>query len=396
MRVLASHLVLLLALACVAAPAVPAALRALASAPRTHATAPERSRAAASATPRDADGFALAVPPYAFAFPRDHASHPGFRTEWWYYTGHIAAGARRFGYELTFFRVGLPHLRAGSTSAWAARDLVFEHVALTDETGSRFRCADEARRPALGIAGADSTRYDVWLDDDHARLAHDGRTHLLRGQGQDFGFTLALVPGKPPAVHGEDGVSQKTAGAGNASHYYSLTRMATRGTLRVAGDSLAVDGVSWMDHEFGSSRMADTHAGWDWFSVQLDDGRELMLYRLRRRDGGIEPLSSGTLVERDGRTRHLALADFAIDSTGAWTSPRTHARYPSGWRLRVPSADIALVLEPTVRDQELVAAQMGGVAYWEGSVRVLGTAGGRPVTGEGYVELTGYGGRGPF
>jgi predicted secreted hydrolase len=142
--------------------------------------------------------------------------------------------------------------------------------------------------------------------------------------------------------------------------------------------------------------MAATHSGWDWFSVQLDDGRELMLYRLRRRDGGVEPLSSGTLVERDGRTRPLPLAAFAIDSTGSWTSPHTHARYPSGWRLRVPSWGIDLSLEPTVRDQELVAAHMGGVAYWEGSVRVRGTSGGRPATGEGYVELTGYGGRGPF
>lgn len=344
----------------------------------------------------DADGFELAVPPYRYVFPRDHASHPSYRTEWWYYTGHLAAGARRFGYQLTFFRVGLPRLRAGSTSAWAVQDLVFVHVALTDEARGRFRSADDASRPALGIAGADSLRYHVWLDGAYARLGPDGRKQLVRGGGPGFDFTLALATDKPPAVHGENGVSQKSAGAGNASHYYSLTRLATRGTLRLDGDSLAVEGVSWMDHEFGSGRMAATHRGWDWFSVQLDDGRELMLYRLRRRDGVTEPLSSGTLVERDGRTRHLPLSAFAIDSVGTWTSPRTHARYPSGWRLRVPSVGIALTLEPAVPDQELVAKRMGGVAYWEGSVRVRGTSAGRPVTGAGYVELTGYGGPAPF
>jgi predicted secreted hydrolase len=358
--------------------------------------APPPGCAAASAPPRDGDGFALAVAPFAYVFPRDHASHPDYRTEWWYYTGHLASGARRFGYELTFFRVGLPRLRAGSTSAWAVQDLVFVHAALTDESRGTFRSADDARRPALGLAGADSTRYDVWLEDAYARLAPDGRTHELHGGGPGFAFTLSLSQDRPPAIHGEGGVSRKASGEGNASHYYSLTRLATRGGLRVGGDTLAVTGESWMDHEFGSARMADTHAGWDWFSVQLDDGRELMLYRLRRKDGGVEPLSSGTLVERDGRTRHLPLDAFRIDATDSWTSPRTHARYPAAWRVSVPSAGLALVLAPTVRDQELVAGHMGGVVYWEGSVRVSGTASGRTVAGQGYVELTGYGGRGPF
>lgn len=351
---------------------------------------------AASGPPLDPDGFRLAVPPYAFRFPADHASHPRFRTEWWYYTGHLAAPGRSFGYELTFFRVGLPRRRSDSPSAWAAHDLVFLHLALTDETHGRFRRFEASRRAALGLAGADSTRYSVWLDGASARLAADSLTHLLRGAGDDFALDLSLVPRKPPAIHGAGGVSRKGAGEGAASHYYSLTRLATKGRVAAGSDTLEVTGESWMDHEFSSNRMAGTHEGWDWFSVQLDDGRELMLYQLRLKGGGIEPLSHGTLVEEDGRTRPLALADFRVRARGRWRSPRTGAEYPSGWTLELPREALSLALEPALADQELVARGMGGVAYWEGSVRVSGTSRGAHVTGKGYVELTGYAGRAPF
>lgn len=344
----------------------------------------------------DADGYRLAVPPYAFRFPADHASHPRFRTEWWYYTGHLAAPGRAFGYELTFFRVALPQRRADSPSAWAARDLVFLHLALTDASSGRFRQHEASRRAALGLAGADSTRYSVWLDRSFARLDADSVTHRLRGEGDGFALDLALVPRKPPAIHGADGVSQKSAGPGNASHYYSLTRLETSGHVVVDDETLAVRGQSWMDHEFATNAMAATHEGWDWFSVQLDDGRELMLYQLRLEGGGVEPLSHGTLVERDGRTRLLALADFRVTARGRWRSPRTDATYPSGWAIEVPDEALALSLEPTLADQELVARGMGGVVYWEGSVRIEGTSRGAPVRGRGYVELTGYAGRAPF
>jgi predicted secreted hydrolase len=169
--------------------------------------------------------------------------------------------------------------------------------------------------------------------------------------------------------------------------------MATSGTLALDRDTLAVTGTSWMDHEFGSSSLMDSRAGWDWFAVQLDDGRELMLYALRRADGGIEPLSAGSLVERDGRVRHLALAAFRIAVLGHWTSPHTQAVYPSGWRLELPGEALSLEVTPRLRDQELVAHAMGGLAYWEGSCGVRGTSHGAPVTGSAYAELTGYAGR---
>jgi predicted secreted hydrolase len=347
----------------------------------------------------DADGFRLAVPPYAFQFPSDHAAHPTFRTEWWYYTGHLRAGERSFGYELTFFRVAIPvhgGAPAGSSSAWRARQVIFRHLALTDETGKRFRFDDRAERQALDLAGADTTRYLVWLGDDYAGLEADRNTHRLVGRALGFSLDLHLTPGRPPVVHGHDGVSQKSAGEGNASHYYSSTRLATRGRLVVGDDTLAVEGLSWMDHEFGSAHMRDTHTGWDWFSVQLADGRDLMLYRMRTVDGRVDTCSSGTIVDADGRTRPLSIREFETGRLGEWVSPRTGGRYPSGWELRVPGEGLKLRLEPTLADQELVAPTMGGVAYWEGSVRVSGTDAGQPVRGEGYVELTGYAGRSPF
>lgn len=343
------------------------------------------------------DGFRLAVAPYAFQFPFDHAAHPAFRTEWWYYTGHLASGTRRFGYELTFFRVALPSTGgAGPASAWRAANVIFRHLALTDETGRKFASDERAERAALDLAGADSTRYLVWLGDDYAGLEADRRTHRLVGHAPDFGLDLELTPEKPPVVHGSQGLSRKADGEGNASHYYSITRLATRGKLVVAGDTLAVTGRSWLDHEFASDQLKDTHAGWDWFSVQLSDGRDLMLYRLRRKGGGLEPHSSGTLVEADGRSRHVAYAEFDTGPTGEWTSPRTGGVYPSGWIVRLSGERLELTLTPTLAGQELVVSSMGGLAYWEGSVRVSGTSAGRAVTGEGYVELTGYAGRTPF
>jgi predicted secreted hydrolase len=283
----------------------------------------------------DSLGFRMAVPGYDFAFPIDHAAHPTFRTEWWYYTGHLHAAQRTYGYEATFFRVGVPvPLRPGS--AWRANQMIFRHLALTDENGNKFYSDDRGERQALELAGADSTRYLVWVGDDYAGLEADRRTHRIVGKAPSFGFDLRLVPEKPLVLHGDNGVSQKTEGVGNASYYYSFTRLATRGRLMVGGDTLAVTGRSWMDHEFASDRLGDTHAGWDWFSVQLSDGRDLMLYRMRLKAGGLEPQSSGTLVDSLGRAKHIRYTDFDTGPTGEWVSEKTGGHYPSGWIVRVP------------------------------------------------------------
>ncbi len=359
------------------------------------AAGPRGMPAGSSRNESPGDGYRRAVAPYTFRFPRDHASHPEYRTEWFYYTGRVAAGERRFGYELTFFRVGLDPAWRRSRSAWAPRSILLAHFALTDETRGRFRWSQLAERPALGIAGADSSRYHVWVDGWSAGLEPDGRTHRLIARAGGFAVDLVLLPSRPPVVHGSGGISLKAAGGGHASHYYSITRLATRGLLTLDGRTFGVSGVSWFDHEFGTNQLAPEQTGWDWFGLRLGDGRDLMLYRLRLRGGGAEPASSGTLVEPDGRVRHLPLAAWSLEETARWRSPESGGDYPAGWRLRVPGAGLDLSVRPTVPDQELITSGGTGVTYWEGSVVVAGTSRGLPVRGDGYVELTGYAGRPP-
>jgi predicted secreted hydrolase len=340
-------------------------------------------------------GFANANLPWHFVFPRDHAAHDRFASEWWYYTGHLRApDGRRFGYELTFFRLGL---RPGEVAAapgrsrWRGNQLYPAHFALTDERGKRFTFAERFARDALGAGFAATGRLAVRAD---AWALAGTAPFRMHAQSGDIALELALTTEKPPAIHGHDGISKKSACATCASHYYSMTRLRTQGVLVVRGERLPVTGLSWMDHEFGSSQLGPDLSGWDWFSIQLDDRRELMLYLLRRKDGSPVPESSGSLIERDGRVRYLPRGAFTVSATGSWHSPHTAGTYPSGWRVRVPVAGVDLVLTPVLVDQELVNT-VGGVSYWEGAVDVTGTAGGRPL-GAGYVELTGYAGAVPL
>lgn len=341
--------------------------------------------------------FQLAVPGYRYQFPRDHAAHPAYATEWWYYTGHLqATNGQRFGYELTFFRVGLLPQLTGRTSHWATRDVILAHFALTDESSNKFFYTDRASRAVLGLAGAAVPTPHVWLGDWVARFAPHGDQQSLRASGQsggtDFALSLTQHPLKPLILHGAGGVSQKAAGLGHASHYYSFTRLATRGVVRLGNTRYAVTGQSWFDHEFGSNQLGKDQAGWDWFSMQLEDGRELMLYRMRLRNGNTDPYSSGTLVERNGTAHHLTLQDFKIEALSTWHSPISNANYPSHWRVTLPRLAMRFDIMPTVANQELVTQRSTSVTYWEGSVRVTGTGQGRPLHGVGYVELTGYAG----
>jgi predicted secreted hydrolase len=335
-----------------------------------------------------------AAAPYVFRFPADHAAHPEYQTEWWYYTGNLADDAgREYGYQLTFFAVGLNPALRYSRSAWAAHTIYFAHLAVTEVRSGTFHFAERLGRPALGMAGALTDRYRVWIEEWSAELAAEGSTHRLRAGAPTCGLALDLVPEKSPVVHGRDGVSRKGTGPGRASHYYSLTRLRTSGSLRVGDRRAAVRGYSWMDHEFGSNQLSADQQGWDWFSLQLDDGSELMLYVLRRRDGSTEPVSSGTLVRPGGGggNRHLPLQAFSIAPTRRWRSPHTGAIYPAGWKLAIPSERLELEVSPRVADQELRAREIG-VNYWEGAVSVVGRRGSTPVAGKGYVELTGYAG----
>jgi predicted secreted hydrolase len=334
----------------------------------------------------DGEGFARALAPRAFSFPADHGPHPELRTEWWYWTGNLATPeGRRFGFQLTFFRNALAPRMPPRASAWAARDVYLAHFTLTDVAGGRFRSFERVRRGALGLAGARALPFRVWLDDWRA-TADPGGGMRLAAAADGIAIDLALSPGKPPVLQGDRGLSRKGAAPGQASYYYSLTRMPARGRVRAGGEVFSVAGLAWMDREWSTSSLGPDQEGWDWFSLQLADGRELMFYRLRRRGGGDDPASQGTLVERDGTYRPLRRSDVAIEPLGRWTSPRSGARYPARWRLRVPSAGLDLAVRPLLADQELDTS----FRYWEGAVSVAGSEGGQPVAGSGYVELTGY------
>ena len=329
-----------------------------------------------------------ASPDHRFEFPRDHASHPDAKIEWWYYTGNVATSTgRRFGYQVTFFRVGVDHTPE-NPSKWAVRDIFMAHLAVSDPDGKRYRFDERLSRGGPGLSGASTDRYRVWNDDWSAGLDDAGR-HVVQARAAEAAVTLTLDEGKAPALNGVKGFSQKGAQAGNASNYYSLTRMPTRGTITVDGERFEVTGESWMDHEFGTSFLEKEQQGWDWLSIQLDDRRELMLYQLRRADGSRDPRSSGTLVEADGRTRHLTAADFTLAPTSTLFTSPSGAKYPIGWTIGLPAEGLTLTVSTPLANQELRTLG-AGVSYWEGMIQVAGTARGRAVNGRGYLEMTGY------
>lgn len=337
------------------------------------------------------EGWREARPLYEFSFPRDHAAHPPFRIEWWYYTGNLeTTQGRRFGFQLTFFRTGLT-LAPENPSRWAVRDLYMAHFAVSDVERQSFHSFERLNRAGIGWAGADASLYRVWNEDWEARL--DGSEHLLRAADSDFALDLRLAPLKPEVVHGLAGVSQKGSTIGNASHYYSITRLQTSGTLVVQGRAHEVRGLSWMDHEYGTSFLEQGQTGWDWFSVQLDDGRELMLFQLRREDGSIDPGSSGTLVDGENRPVHIRSGEFALTPVETWRSETSGATYPIAWTIEVPRFGLKLSARAAFPNQELHTADSTGVTYWEGSITVDGAAEGNRLGGRGYLEMTGYSGQ---
>ena len=326
---------------------------------------------------------------YRFAFPTDFGAHERARNEWWYYTGNLSdASGRRFGFEETIFRYGVQH-PIDHGSPWDIDDLYFAHFALTDAAGRRFDFFDRTGRAALGDAGASTGDEHEWLGGWSMQRLRSG-VRVLRAREGDDALSLSLRPELVPTINGKDGVSRKGACPTCASHYYSIVRLQAKGLVRLAGHSFAVHGLAWNDHEWGSDELAPGVAGWDWFSMQLDDGESLMLYRLRLGNGATVQQSSGTLIRADGSTHALAVRDFLIDATGSWTSPHTSATYPSGWHVRIADEQVDLAVTPLLPDQELTTSHSTLVSYWEGACSIVGTVRGRPVRGYGYTELTGY------
>jgi len=338
----------------------------------------------------DGQGFTRAEGPQPMNFPADFGAHPDYQTEWWYYTGNLNDTAgNHFGYQLTFFRRALipADQRSARTSAWATDQAYMAHFALTDVTENRHLSFERLARGAAGLAGAQSDDYRVWLEDWYVEQTAPQTYHLYASR-EGVRIDLILRDEKGPILHGEDGYSQKGPDPGNASYYYSQTRLDSEGTISVGEKSFAVRGLSWKDHEFSTSALSEGQIGWDWFSIQLEDNYELMVFQIRRADGTIDSYSSGTLITPTGETRHLNRDDFQIEVVDTWKSPETGAVYPSRWMISVPAEDLQLEILPYSADQEMNLSYN----YWEGAVRISGRYAGQEVRGNGYVEMTGYAG----
>jgi predicted secreted hydrolase len=329
--------------------------------------------------------FRLALPGYEFVFPRDHGSHPEYRTEWWYYTGHLrTASGKRYGFEVTFFRAGVTPPGPKETK-WDVQQLMPAHFAITDVDAKQFRYYEKLNRASPFTADAAEGHLDVFNEGWRATTNPDGSWKLIAAEGKDR-VELTLRTRKAPALHGTNGVSVKARGEGYASHYYSMTRLEVTGSVN--GERCT--GQAWMDHEFGSAVLRENQQGWDWFSIQLDNDSEIMLYIIRRTDGTPDATSSGSLITSEGQVIPIRREQMRITPLARWKSPASGATYPMGWRVELPSFGVTLKLEPLLRQQELVTKGSTNITYWEGAVDVVGSFDGVGVRGDGYVEMTGY------
>jgi predicted secreted hydrolase len=332
------------------------------------------------------NGFKRAIAPYTFNFPTDYGAHPNFQLEWWYYTGNLAtADGRRFGYQFTIFRYGVfpPKNGTGNGDNLYAADL-----AISDIQGNRFLSA--AIPPSVGRNGARTTpslqiRVGDWI---MRATDHSAKTMQLTAQAENFAIDLTTQQVKPPALHGDQGLSAKGPLPGEASYYYSLTRLPTTGTLTIDHQDFSITGDSWMDHEFSTGAMDKSALGWDWFAIQLGDQREIMIYLIRSAGGSLAPQSEGTLIDPDGTTHLIPLQAIQVDVRDHWTSPQSTITYPASWQiaLQLDTGPLTLTLQPLMSAQE----QRSITTYWEGAVAVAGRSANQAVSGYGYVEMTGY------
>jgi predicted secreted hydrolase len=327
-----------------------------------------------------------AVPGYRYQFPRDHFSHPDYQTEWWYYTGNLRSGdGHRFGFELTFFRsaLKLPPSAQDLAVTWRPDQIYLAHLALSDLDGHEFYHQERINRAGPGIAGADSAHQRYW--NGNWSVSWSGTDQQLQAVTDEAGLFFNLHPTKPLVINGQDGISVKGPRPGEASHYISFPRLQAGGRLEWRGKQFAVSGIAWMDHEFFTETSDGTLEGWDWFSIQLDNNQELMLYRLRRNSATLDRFSSGTYIDSQGNAHFLSASDFTLRPARAWH------RYPMDWKINVPSLGLTLVEHTPLENQELVSGTGTTPSYWEGAVTYSGEMKRQPVKGVGYLEMTGYG-----
>jgi predicted secreted hydrolase len=324
--------------------------------------------------------FRIAVPGYRYQFPRDHFDHPEFRTEWWYYTGNVRSGdGRRYGFELVFFRQAKHRGNESKRSVWEMDDLYLAHLALSDLGHGHFRFHERVNRAGPGIAGVSFRDGRIWNGNWEARFDKGSSMQTISAVADGIRLNLRLRPLTPPVIHGENGISRK--GERQASYYVSFPLLETQGLI----NGVPVAGTAWMDHEWFTQQLAKDQRGWDWFSIQLENRTELMLFQLRHYDGTLDVHSAGTYISADGRSMYLSHSDFRLEPLEYWTSSQSGARYPIRWRISVPRLHLELECRAALQNQELTVHAEGVTSYWEGAVTYQGTH-----KGVGYLEMTGY------
>lgn len=337
------------------------------------------------------EDFSKAVEKRKFIFPDDHGPHPDFRTEWWYFTGNLTSDDnRKFGYQLTIFRTALSKEKNERNSEWNSNQIYMAHFAVTDIDGNKFYFDDKFSRDGNNLAGAQINYFKVWVEDWQIIQTESRTTFELpiitikaKTDKAEINFTLEAI--KPFVLQGDEGLSQKGNQPGNASYYYSYTRLKTKGKIIIESKEFSVNGFSWMDREWSTSALSEDQKGWDWFALQLDDNTEIMYYQMRKIDGTSDVFSKGVFVDDKGASQLIKKDDVVLKVTDYWLSP-TGEKYPSGWILQIPSKEIDLKITPSVKNQLMDVA----VRYWEGSVKIEGKKNSNRVNGRGYVELTGY------
>ena len=340
-------------------------------------------------------GFVLADGSRSLTFPADFGAHEDFQTEWWYYTGNLEnSEGRHFGFELTIFRIGLlpPTVQLPQASKWYSHSLYFAHSAISDIASDDFYAFERYSRPGPGLAGAQAIPYRVWLEDWNIMEKTAGVYHLQAAQ-EKIALDLTLSDELGVVLQGDQGFTRGGDNPTNTAYYYSQPHLVADGSLRINGASYIVNGLAWKDHEFSSGTLDKNQIGWDWFSLQFEDGRALMLYQLRNRDGSPSDFSSGTFITGDGTPRTLERPNFSIRVLHTWRSPHTQGIYPANWEIHLDQPDCMLQVKPWTADQEL---HFPAVTYWEGAVHFDGTCDNLPVGGNGYIELTGYAGNLPL
>ena len=333
--------------------------------------------------------FQQVINPRQFTFPVDHGPHPDYGIEWWYFTGNLSTkDNRHFGYQLTIFRIGLGKHEVERESNWSTSQIYMGHLALSDVQNQKFYSFERFSREALDLAGSlvtDDGSFRIWIEDWFIDgIGSDQPDVRILAREGDLNIDLVLESAKPIILNGESGFSRKNQEVGGASYYYSSTRMVTNGSLTLGQQNFQVAGLSWMDREWSTSALSEGQVGWDWFGLQLSDGRDLMLYQLIKDNGDPDANSSGTLIEANGSYESLSNEDFVITNLDHWRSKISGTKYPSKWRIRIPDQGIDITVTPYFRNQEFNAI----IRYWEGATLVKGLSNNRDVTGSGYVEIT--------